>query len=109
LSSFTRASGVSLALWAVVVSPVIFVEAFGGYYPASDRDVFTTRLLGVCSLIAGVSLFIRWRRRVAAKSRSDRGLCPVCSYDLTGNTSGICPECGTPVPKAAAEKGPWSA
>jgi hypothetical protein len=26
------------------------------------------------------------------------GLCPTCSYDLTGNTSGICPECGTPLP-----------
>jgi hypothetical protein len=23
------------------------------------------------------------------------GLCEACSYDLTGNTSGICPECGT--------------
>lgn len=21
--------------------------------------------------------------------------CPQCDYDLTGNTSGICPECGT--------------
>lgn len=24
------------------------------------------------------------------------GLCVSCGYDLTGNTSGICPECGTP-------------
>lgn len=23
-----------------------------------------------------------------------RGFCPECSYDLTGNTSGTCPECG---------------
>ena len=27
-----------------------------------------------------------------------RKTCPACGYDLTGNTSGICPECGTPVP-----------
>lgn len=30
--------------------------------------------------------------------RSDRlgppGHCPTCRYDLTGNTSGVCPECG---------------
>ena len=25
--------------------------------------------------------------------------CQHCEYDLTGNTSGICPECGTPIPK----------
>jgi len=23
-------------------------------------------------------------------------LCPTCGYNLTGNTSGVCPECGTP-------------
>ena len=26
-----------------------------------------------------------------------KGHCAACSYDLTGNTSGVCPECGTPV------------
>ena len=30
----------------------------------------------------------RWRRR-------RRGLCTKCGYDLTGNTTGVCPECGT--------------
>jgi hypothetical protein len=34
--------------------------------------------------------FRRWGRR-------RRGLCVVCSYDLRGNTSGVCPECGLPV------------
>ncbi|MCP4249914.1 MAG: hypothetical protein GY778_22960 [bacterium] len=29
----------------------------------------------------------RWRRR-------RRGLCLPCGYDLTGNVSGVCPECG---------------
>lgn len=24
-------------------------------------------------------------------------LCERCSYDLTGNVSGVCPECGTPI------------
>ena len=26
--------------------------------------------------------------------------CPRCGYDLTGNISGICPECGTPIDPA---------
>ena len=30
----------------------------------------------------------RWRRK---------GLCTKCGYNLTGNTSGVCPECGTEV------------
>ena len=32
----------------------------------------------------------RWRRR-------RKGLCLKCGYDLTGNVSGICPECGMAV------------
>ena len=29
--------------------------------------------------------------------RPDRGLCRRCGYNLTGNASGVCPECGTAV------------
>lgn len=33
----------------------------------------------------------------------DRGsICTTCGYDLTGNVSGICPECGEPVPPPQA-------
>jgi hypothetical protein len=31
----------------------------------------------------------RWKRR-------RNGLCINCGYNLTGNVSGVCPECGTP-------------
>jgi hypothetical protein len=30
--------------------------------------------------------------------RYKRGHCQSCNYNLTGNTSGICPECGTSIP-----------
>lgn len=30
--------------------------------------------------------------------RSRKGLCMNCGYDLTGNESGVCPECGSVVP-----------
>ena len=30
----------------------------------------------------------RWRRK---------GLCPKCGYNLTGNESGVCSECGSPI------------
>jgi hypothetical protein len=32
-----------------------------------------------------------WRRHL----RPRPGLCPHCGYDLTGNSTGTCPECGT--------------
>jgi len=37
------------------------------------------------------------------------GHCRGCDYDLTGNVSGRCPECGTPIAagtEAAASPGP---
>jgi hypothetical protein len=40
-----------------------------------------------------------WRRSRTPPA----GHCPKCSYDLTGNVSGVCPECGTEIPKSAAE------
>jgi hypothetical protein len=38
-----------------------------------------------------------WRRRRKAR----RGLCARCGYDLTGNVSGVCPECGTAAARPA--------
>jgi hypothetical protein len=48
-------------------------------------------------LVGSVALF---RAQLAADERRHRislGKCAACSYDLTGNTSGVCPECGRPV------------
>jgi hypothetical protein len=28
------------------------------------------------------------------RQRLAKGQCPHCGYDLTGNVSGVCPECG---------------
>lgn len=38
--------------------------------------------------------------RAVGSARGAGAACGRCSYDLTGNTSGICPECGTPVRSA---------
>jgi hypothetical protein len=42
---------------------------------------------------------------VKRRKRRKLGLCPICEYDLRGNESGICPECGTPadLPPRTAE------
>lgn len=41
--------------------------------------------------------FRRWRSR-------SQGRCSKCRYDLTGNVSGVCPECGTAVGNAKTQK-----
>jgi hypothetical protein len=45
-------------------------------------------------LIAGITAFLWWRDR-----RLPPGHCRKCGYNLTGNVSGVCPECGEPVPQ----------
>ncbi len=40
----------------------------------------------------------RWRRR-------RRGLCVKCAYNLTGNVSGVCPECGVRLATRRVSKG----
>ena len=41
---------------------------------------------------------VRWLRqqldRHVGRRRMALGLCIACGYDLTGNVSGVCPECG---------------
>ncbi len=42
--------------------------------------------------------FLWWRDH-----RRPKGHCQNCGYDLTGNVSGRCPECGTPVDDDVSE------
>ena len=47
----------------------------------------------VSSILPGRSAF-RW---FLVRQRRLKNRCPVCGYNLTANTSGVCPECGTAV------------
>ncbi|HVP11901.1 MAG TPA: hypothetical protein VMV94_12035, partial [Phycisphaerae bacterium] len=42
---------------------------------------------------------LRWRRAVVqAVVDSGAPACPACFYNMSGNTTGVCPECGAVVP-----------
>jgi hypothetical protein len=62
---------------------------------------FSTLFLGspLCAVL-WAWLWTRWRNRLFR--RRARKHCMSCGYDLTGNVSGTCPECGQPVPEAGA-------
>jgi hypothetical protein len=46
-------------------------------------------------VVGGLVVLHAHRRDTQARRASHR--CGQCGYDLTGNVSGVCPECGTPV------------
>ena len=48
--------------------------------------------------IAAVYLLLLSRR---VHPTPNHPVCPTCSYNLTGNTSGTCPECGHPIPQTS--------
>ena len=51
-------------------------------------------LLGAVTGPAAFALAVRQARRSRRRLRAAHGQCPACGYDLTGNVSGVCPECG---------------
>lgn len=46
-------------------------------------------------------------RRRLWRVLADHGIpcCTVCGYNLTGNVSGVCPECGEPIPDLESPEG----
>jgi hypothetical protein len=54
------------------------------------------------------SVFRQCRRWLIRAKRAKRGRCLACGYNLTGNTSGACPECGTPIPSSTVTPEPKS-
>ncbi len=62
----------------------------------------STALLGAFAVV----IIVRWYRSWRYRSRIRAGLCLACGYDLTGNTSGACPECGSVVRAANGTHSP---
>jgi hypothetical protein len=62
--------------------------------------LFESRMFGIAGIcLSSISIFLVFRRlRAFNFARHWRaGLCVACHYDLSGNASGVCPECGTKI------------
>jgi len=62
------------------------------FYPWSMPAAFW--LLFVGAIVFNMLVWYRW---YTGPSHFQGGGCRQCGYDLTGNLSGRCPECGTPI------------
>jgi len=92
-------------LWPHEVETSIYIDLRPVFAISTDRYTFFLVVSIWIPLTLSVALgtyptiaFIRgpardWRQRC----RRRKGLCINCAYDLTGNESGVCPECGTEI------------
>jgi hypothetical protein len=64
------------------------------HWKADSASVHGWILAPHWSLAMPGTILVAWRLRRARSSRSPSGQCAACGYDLTGNVSGVCPECG---------------
>jgi hypothetical protein len=70
----------------------------GFFWPdAAHSRIYDGHVIGVETpcwllfLLASIPTAFLWYR----DRRPPKGHCQTCGYDLTGNVTGICPECGT--------------
>ena len=79
-------------------------------YEENGFPTTTTQLLVaslVCHLIIvvpGVALALLAYEYLISRTEPSHPCCQSCTYNLTGNVSGICPECGTPIPEEQRER-----
>ncbi len=87
-------------LWALTLclTPPFWHEGPG---PGGTRiAVYSLPLWLPLLFFAIPAAWLHWRDR----RRIPPGHCQSCGYNLTGNVSGKCPECGTSIPKEIQEK-----
>ena len=70
--------------WQPISGPVIYSFSF-------------SRWIVITALMPAVWVCVAILAAVDRNSDRRRGCCRACGYSLTGNTSGMCPECGTKI------------
>lgn len=105
-NSSTGSAGSVVDLWNTVLlstSPFSPAEA-----PPGDGFAHAGIRLWLPSVLLIVAWYVLLRvpHRVRRILRAKRGLCLQCGYNLTGNWSGVCPECGTgaQTPRPASDR-----
>jgi hypothetical protein len=87
--------------------PIALLIGFGWAFMATDflavKAYKAIVWVGICEMALIVNIFAR-RRLAKRLDRLLAGRCIGCGYDLTGNVSGVCPECGKPIENVVQAK-----
>jgi len=76
----------------IIFGGIVRTACFSDVYYDFPIDFFVLGLVLLPIALPTAWLWHRDRRRIPP------GHCPGCGYNLTGNTSGVCSECGKPTP-----------
>jgi len=89
-----------VCIGAILHTAVVRNFVLGGPLRYAIFGVLLPLLLGVLAGVQACRVIVRMdvqslRAKVTRDDGQGLACCPNCGYDLTGNVSGICPECGT--------------
>jgi hypothetical protein len=98
-----KVAAISFILWRLFLDLFVgvwFYFAFKEALPAAARpqNLFGLDTWVIPTVLTILFGFAAWSLGRRLNRRSEPGHCLRCGYDLTGNVSGICPECGHLVP-----------
>lgn len=82
----------ALLVWGSI--ELIVAVLLGSHVWTSDFKIFAFTVLTVAVPVA----YVRYRESMVVPP----GFCRKCRYDLTGNVSGRCPECGTDIDESGS-------
>lgn len=74
----------------------IVIDYFQSYAPA-HRLVVSYSVTALITAVLPIDWPIYFSRPARRRRLKRQGRCSTCGYDLTGNVSGACPECGAPI------------
>jgi branched-chain amino acid transport system permease protein len=96
-----RRNGLKPAAWvlgaALVVELVRYAAQWASVNLADFRMIIYALLLIVMMIVRPQGLFGIHEIWDIFRRRYPKGYCARCGYDLTGNTTAVCPECGAVV------------
>jgi hypothetical protein len=100
------ALGIARRRWRLVVLEAALAVGLlceAGYlvapnYPLSLWGIARNDSLAWIFLMLPVTVIALWIAGHVHRARLPTTRCPACDYELIGNVSGVCPECGSPVP-----------
>jgi hypothetical protein len=81
VNSVVRQRWISVIVASIIIGSFVFADFAGP--------------LAAVTLAAVLIVLLDKIERQFRRAVPPQGACPVCAYNLTGNVSGTCPECGT--------------